>query len=314
MTSFPVRLAYVTFEPVCGVSADLPPVLFLHGTTATKECWGSIPQHIADKSRRKVYCLDSRNHGDSEWSDVFNFDVNINDLLHFMDSQQIPKAVLIGHSMGGVTCMRTSFKQPDRVEMAFVVDMFVKRVPQRVLDAVVGLVEVFEEAVSSIPPQCSEDEAQRRITRHAAGSKALTDAIFTIFRKSISQRKSNTVPKWITSRKEASANKKPKSNANLPLKRNEDGSYSLKFNSKVIKDNMLTEELVMSEPEGIFEGPVYFLYGTESPYVVNEDSERIYKHFPNAKIIGIEGSGHNVYLDMPDELEQEILNHLKPHS
>ena len=59
----------------------------------------------------QVYCLDTRNHGDSEWSDVLSFDVNVVDLLHFMDSHQIPKAVLIGHSTGGVTCMLSAFKE-----------------------------------------------------------------------------------------------------------------------------------------------------------------------------------------------------------
>lgn len=57
------------------------------------------------------YSVDARNHGDSEWNDYFNFDVNVDDLLHFMDVLGIRKAILVGHSMGGKTAIKTALKR-----------------------------------------------------------------------------------------------------------------------------------------------------------------------------------------------------------
>ncbi|KFM70267.1 Abhydrolase domain-containing protein 11, partial [Stegodyphus mimosarum] len=100
MSSYvPVKLAYKTVEPTSG-TGDKSPIIFLHGCTASSDYWGDIPQTLANETKRKVYLLDARNHGDSEWSDVFNFDVNFNDLAYFMDTMNISKAVLLGHSMG----------------------------------------------------------------------------------------------------------------------------------------------------------------------------------------------------------------------
>lgn len=62
----------------------------------------------------QVYAVDARNHGDSDWNDFFNFDINVDDLLYTMDSLSIPKAVLVGHSMGGITALRTALKAVSR--------------------------------------------------------------------------------------------------------------------------------------------------------------------------------------------------------
>ncbi|CAL1278451.1 unnamed protein product [Larinioides sclopetarius] len=105
----PVPLVYNLVEPD-GDAIDKPPVIFLHGLSASKEIWHDIPKTVANATKRKVYAVDSRNHGESPWSDVFNFDCNVDDLLHFMDTIRAPKAILIGHSMGGFTSIKTALK------------------------------------------------------------------------------------------------------------------------------------------------------------------------------------------------------------
>ncbi|GFT00400.1 hypothetical protein NPIL_145951 [Nephila pilipes] len=110
MTSYtPVKLAFNTVEPD-GCEKDKAPIIFLHGITASKEYWNEIPKNLANATKRKVYAIDSRNHGDSEWSEVFNFDCNVDDFLHFMDQIGVSKAILIGHSMGGITALKTALR------------------------------------------------------------------------------------------------------------------------------------------------------------------------------------------------------------
>ncbi|PRD28001.1 UNVERIFIED_CONTAM: abhd11 [Trichonephila clavipes] len=105
----PVKLAYNVVEPD-EYDREKAPVIFLHGVTASKENWHAIPGHISSITQRKVYVLDARNHGDSPWSEVSHFACNIEDLLHFMDTHNVPKAILVGHSMGGVTAMKVAIR------------------------------------------------------------------------------------------------------------------------------------------------------------------------------------------------------------
>ncbi|GFT05062.1 hypothetical protein NPIL_9701, partial [Nephila pilipes] len=48
-----------------------------------------------------AYALDARNHGRSERSEEFHIRYLVKDLFCFMEDMNIPKAVLVGHSMGG---------------------------------------------------------------------------------------------------------------------------------------------------------------------------------------------------------------------
>ncbi|GFY72669.1 abhydrolase domain-containing protein 11 [Trichonephila inaurata madagascariensis] len=104
----PMKLAYKVFEPVNGSNTRLSPLIFLHGIALSKEYWGNIPQIIANNTGRKAYVPDTRNHGESFWSEEFNDQLLMEDLFCFMDDIKAPKAVLIGHSMGGfIACKAT---------------------------------------------------------------------------------------------------------------------------------------------------------------------------------------------------------------
>ena len=63
-----------------------------------------------------VHLIDQRNHGRSFWSHSFDYNVMAQDLLHWMDKQQIGQLSLLGHSMGGKTAMRFASENPDRID------------------------------------------------------------------------------------------------------------------------------------------------------------------------------------------------------
>lgn len=58
-----------------------------------------------------MYALDARNHGDSPHSDNFSVPLMCEDVKHFMKSQDIERAVFIGHSMGGRTAMKLALME-----------------------------------------------------------------------------------------------------------------------------------------------------------------------------------------------------------
>ncbi|NNG00048.1 MAG: alpha/beta hydrolase [Desulfobacteraceae bacterium] len=89
-------------------------IIFLHGITDSSSSWASTAPLLADKYH--IYALDQRGHGDSEspaWGyTMFQFG---EDVISFMDTKKIKKAVIIGHSMGSAVAHQVASKYPGRV-------------------------------------------------------------------------------------------------------------------------------------------------------------------------------------------------------
>lgn len=59
----------------------------------------------------QVIVPDARNHGDSPHSNQLNYEVLSNDIIQLMKDLAIPKAILVGHSMGGRAMMTVALTQ-----------------------------------------------------------------------------------------------------------------------------------------------------------------------------------------------------------
>lgn len=116
------------------------PVILLHGLLGSHHNW--LPQAEKLSGKFHVFALDHRNHGQSPHADEFNYDAMATDVLGFMQEQNIPRARIIGHSMGGKVAMRLSQLHPGTVERMVVADMSVHSYPPRyaaMLDAMLAL-------------------------------------------------------------------------------------------------------------------------------------------------------------------------------
>lgn len=79
----------------------------------------------------------------------------------------------------------------------------------------------------------------------------------------------------------------------------EKGRLGFRFNLKVLKDSM--EAIGAPLPDSArYEGPVCFIRGGASEYVLDGDMEGIRQHFPNASLRTIEGAGHWLHAEKPD--------------
>jgi len=101
------------------------PVLIFHGLLGMLDNWKSFAMKLS--SHYKVYIIDQRDHGRSPWTEEFNYDVLADDILAFMDQQELDKANLIGHSMGGKSVIRFTQKYPDRIKKSIIVDIGIKK-------------------------------------------------------------------------------------------------------------------------------------------------------------------------------------------
>ena len=97
------------------------PVIILHGLFGSLDNWQTIAKQLA--KHFMVYIIDLRNHGRSPHDEAFDYEVMVEDLQLFLESQWIYEAHIIGHSMGGKTAMQFALSYPDLVKKLVVVDI-----------------------------------------------------------------------------------------------------------------------------------------------------------------------------------------------
>jgi len=115
-------------------------LFILHGLFGSSDNWQTLGKQFAENYT--VYFVDQRNHGRSPHSDEHSYQLMSDDLLELMNDENIDKAILMGHSMGGKTVMHFAVNHPERVEKMVVVDMSPKKYPVTNLDIIQALEKV----------------------------------------------------------------------------------------------------------------------------------------------------------------------------
>lgn len=110
-----VRLHYLDWG-----EAGRTPLVLLHGFSAMAHFWdGFAAKMCADYH---VYALDQRGHGDSGWADDYSQEAMVEDLTRFVDQVSPERFLLAGHSMGGGVAFRYAAAHPERLERLIIVD------------------------------------------------------------------------------------------------------------------------------------------------------------------------------------------------
>ncbi|WP_329124918.1 alpha/beta fold hydrolase [Streptomyces sp. NBC_01465] len=104
-----VRLSYRSWGDSYG-----SPVVLLHGLTGSADSWETVGQLLGEEWR--VYALDLRGHGESDWPDEYSFELMRDDVLGFLDELSLDRVGIVGHSMGGLVGYLLAQDHPDRVE------------------------------------------------------------------------------------------------------------------------------------------------------------------------------------------------------
>jgi pimeloyl-ACP methyl ester carboxylesterase len=116
VTTGGIRLAY----EVSGAPAAAPMVL-LHALGERRTSWAAVAAQFAKRFR--VYALDLRGHGDSDWPGIYSFELIRDDVLGVLDQLGLDRVTLVGHSMGGTVAYLVAMAQPDRIERLIVEDV-----------------------------------------------------------------------------------------------------------------------------------------------------------------------------------------------
>lgn len=97
------------------------PIVILHGLLGSGRNWTTLAKQLGET--HQVFVLDLRNHGASPWADEMTYELLASDVRQFIESQELGPVILIGHSMGGKTAMRTALDRPSLIDKLVVVDI-----------------------------------------------------------------------------------------------------------------------------------------------------------------------------------------------
>ncbi|MEM9549502.1 MAG: alpha/beta fold hydrolase [Bacteroidota bacterium] len=100
------------------------PIIILHGLFGMLDNWQTVAKKLAEEYM--VILVDQRDHGKSNHTEEFNYEVLANDLHEFLEENWIHSCHLIGHSMGGKTALQFAAIHPDMIEKLVVVDIGTK--------------------------------------------------------------------------------------------------------------------------------------------------------------------------------------------
>ncbi|MBI3932675.1 MAG: alpha/beta fold hydrolase [Acidobacteria bacterium] len=97
-----------------------PAVVLLHGFGASLYTWKDLIPALAP--RHDVVALDFPGFGGSQAPPDLAWDLYPRVVLGLMDRLGVPRAALVGHSMGGAVAVMTAAQQPERVERLVLLD------------------------------------------------------------------------------------------------------------------------------------------------------------------------------------------------
>ena len=150
------------------------PILIVHGLSYFSYDWiGIAAEFCAD---REVVAMDMRGFGDSTWSPTqkYALDDFAGDMDNLLDHLEWPKAVVMGHSMGGRNSTYFTAGHPDRVDKLVLVDSSPVNAPaggKRVMNIVAGVPDVFPDVDAALDyfgqdPHSPHDSSVRTRMEH----------------------------------------------------------------------------------------------------------------------------------------------------
>jgi len=97
------------------------PLIVAHGLLGQGRNFGTLARGFSEK--RNVISVDMRNHGDSPWHELMDYNAMADDLAAVIETHVEGRAHLLGHSMGGKAAMIMGLKRPELLASVVVADI-----------------------------------------------------------------------------------------------------------------------------------------------------------------------------------------------
>jgi pimeloyl-ACP methyl ester carboxylesterase len=248
-----------------------PWVVFVHGLFGQGRNWTTIAKGLTDGHR--VALVDLPNHGHSPWTDRVDYRDMAELLATELESLGEP-VTLVGHSMGGKVAMQLALRRPELLQALVVVDVAPTEYPVRG-----GRTDDPDEEASPFAAYIAAMRALDldALERRAEADEALRGAVpSTMVRSFLLQS---------LVREGAGA----------------DGGWRWRLNLAALERDLGELRGFPEPPPGAsFDGPVLWIAGANSTYVLPEDRPHMDALFPAARLVTIKNAGHWVHSEQPE--------------
>jgi pimeloyl-ACP methyl ester carboxylesterase len=260
-----------------------PRVVFVHGLFGQGRNWTTIARKLAEDGHR-VTLLDLPNHGHSPWTDR----VDYGDMAEFVAAELAllgDPVTLVGHSMGGKVAMQLALRWPELLRALVVVDI----------------------APAEYPLSGGRtDDPDEEATPFAAFIEAMQaidlDALHT--REEADQALRSAVPSTMV-----------RSFLLQSLVRDgvgAEGGWRWRLNLETLARDLGELRRFPAPPPGArYDGPVLWIAGANSSYVLDEDRPRMDALFPATRLVRIKNAGHWVHSEQPEVFLETVRRFLQ---
>jgi pimeloyl-ACP methyl ester carboxylesterase len=248
-----------------------PHVVFVHGLFGQGKNWTTIAKGLAGAHR--VTLVDLPNHGHSPWTDRVDY-LDMAGLLAEELEHLGEPVTLIGHSMGGKVAMQLALLRPEVLRALVVVDVAPVEYPVQG-----GRTDDPDEEAS---PFAAYIEAMRsmdldRLESRADAESALASAVPSRMVRSFLLQ--SLVREGLGS----------------------GGGWRWRLNLELLGRDLAELRGFPEPPPGAtFDGPVLWIAGANSTYVLDEDRPHMDGLFPATRLVRIKNAGHWVHSEQPE--------------
>ncbi len=244
------------------------PIVIVHGLYGSSDNWLTVGKKLGQTQH--VYMLDQRNHGRSPKSNEHSFELMKEDLANFFEKQNIDKATVIGHSMGGKAAMYFASEYPEKINKLIVVDIAPKDYFQLAEKSQYYLHKNILESLIEVElgNYQSRQEIADALSLKIDGEELVQFLLKNVYRDKVTKQ------------------------------------FACRINAPVIYDAL--DEIIsgvnyrwFEDRLPIFNYPVLFIRGEKSNYIMDEDLHKIQKIYPEVQIDNIPDAGHWLHAEQP---------------
>ena len=248
-----------------------PRVVFVHGLFGQGKNWTTIARGLADSHR--VTLIDLPNHGHSPWTDRVDYldmaGMQAAELEHLGEP-----VTLIGHSMGGKVAMQLALRRPELLHALVVVDIAPVTYPPTG-----GRTDDPDEEAS---PFAAYIEAMRALDLDRLTTRDEADAALAA---AVPSRMVRSFLLQSLVREGLGAG----------------GGWRWRLNLDLLGRDLGELRAFPKPPPGAtFDGPVLWIAGANSTYVLDEDRPHMDALFPSTRLVRIKNAGHWVHSERPE--------------
>ncbi|HYH73803.1 MAG TPA: alpha/beta fold hydrolase, partial [Nocardioides sp.] len=246
-------------------------VVFVHGLFGQGKNWTTIAKGLADSHR--VTLIDLPNHGHSPWTDRVDY-LDMAELLATELEHLGEPVTLVGHSMGGKVAMQLALRRPELLRALVVVDIAPVEYPLQGgrtddEDEEASPFAAFIEAMRAmdLDALATRDDADRALQAAVPSRMVRSFLLQSLVREGVGT----------------------------------GGGWRWRLNLELLERDLGELRGFPDPPPGAsFDGPVLWIAGAKSAYVLTDDRPHMDALFPATRLVTIKDAGHWVHSEQPE--------------